>query len=1210
MAEERVRPEREGGSHIGTSSIPIETKREEENGKKKKRQAPEKRLVEESMIREAEEMIEAAMHSAAELQGRQAAASQTEWLSKVQVAVAGQLRALTPGFKVGDLGEMLSNVIDILEKADVFCRSRSTFPLPTHGIVDSTLPKQAFLQCVAKGLNSLYGLKAPDDFEGSSTSLRALKRISSILDENPLLNEPLPDTDFGDFFRSKGIDYHGEEVKVARKVTWEGIEASLPAEVASLDIRRFCTGGVLEYINNFTNYLVDPCDQFLGKTPRVMVDDEEWPRVAEGLVRRGLCLVLREPELYHVGSAPLKNGLFAVSKQEFKGNVEICRLIMNLKPLNSLCLPLEGDTPTLPSVTSMSGLYLQEDELLMLSSEDIKCFFYLFQVPRAWIPFLGFAKECPSSLLPEDFLGEKGFLCAQVLPMGFLNSVGIAQHIHRRIILQSVGSYPHGLGGESEVRRDRVQSSSNHLFRIYLDNFDELRKVQKDVAMAIEGNASSLVEEVRVEYEAAGLPRHPKKALMQGLRGEIQGAWLDGVKGTAMAKPSKAVKYIRLALEVIKEGRASLKELQVVCGGLVYLSMYKRPALCSLNHVWRTIVLLDKKPKGVRTVLKREVLLELVRFVCITPLLFMNFRAPFDSAVTASDASTSGGGVCVSQGLTAYGDLAQQGLVRGDRLEPAEQISVLSIGLFDGISALRVALDSLNAPVCGHISVEMQAEARRVVEAFFPDTLFVTDVAEVDEAMVQSWALRFSSVGLIILGSGPPCQGVSGLNADRRGALRDHRSSLFHHVSRVKRLLVRFFPWAQVQSLTENVSSMDRQDCEHMNSSFEDQPWFADALGLTLARRPRLYWVSWELEEEDGAALVGVVERRLPVKGQVLFNHTVDEKDFLEPGWRRAEGEQLPTFTTARPSPRPMRKPAGLHLCQEHELHRWRLDSHKFPPYQYRDIHCVHHRSGEARPPSVLEREVILGFPSQYTAQCLPKKFHMNKDHEDCRLTLLGNSWSVPVVAWFIKVLLVRLGLIPRMTLEEMMDRFTPGRHPSLQGLLLRPPLKRNTPSFEGSSELCQKLFGLTSLKGEDLMIQGDSEAPLKFHRLRQGVPSKMWRWRTVAGWSWKQQGEHINALEMRAVLTSIRWRVEQLKQQDLRVVHLVDSLVVLHSMSRGRSSSRKPMRTVMRINSFLLASGLQVLWSYVDTKSNPADKPSRWGTKAPKRKWVRRKTK
>lgn len=400
---------------------------------------------------------------------------------------------------------------------------------------------------------------------------------------------------------------------------------------------------------------------------------------------------------------------------------------------------------------------------------------------------------------------------------------------------------------------------------------------------------------------------------------------------------------------------------------------------------------------------------------------------------------------------------------------------------------------------------------------------------------------------------------------------------------------------------------MDARDCEAMNEEYEDQPWLLDSCGISLARRPRLYWVSWELVGEPGVVLDEGSEHSLPIKGQVTLKAEVNPKDFLDSGWQLPASQVLPTFTTARPSSKPLRKPAGLHLCEDHEIARWKSDQHRYPPYQYRDVHTLVNKDDVRRPANIQEREAILGFPLQYTKQCVAKKYHDSIDHKDCRLSLLGNSWSVPVVAWILKSLLVPLGLINPVTLQQVVDKFTPGKSPSLQGLLLRPPLNHSTKSEDLDSTLVQKLFGLTSLKGEDLLIHGESEAPVRFQRLRGSVPARLWRWKPVAGWKWKNLDEHINALELRAVYTCIKWRVEQLHQLNTRFVHLVDSLVSLHALTRGRSSSRKLRRTVMKINSYLLASGLQGLWAYVDTKQNPADRPSRW---AGHRKWVRKKQK
>ena len=272
-----------------------------------------------------------------------------------------------------------------------------------------------------------------------------------------------------------------------------------------------------------------------------------------------------------------------------------------------------------------------------------------------------------------------------------------------------------------------------------------------------------------------------------------------------------------LAVEMLKRGDASQRELQVLGGGFVYIAMFRRPLLSGLNQIWRAIVELEEFPKGHRVPLKKEVVHEISRFLGLVPLAEMNFRVDIDERVTASDASTSGGGACVSKGLSPYGEAASLSQVRGDIPEEHDFCQILSIGMFDGIAALRVALDCLGMPMAGHISIEKNAEAQRVVEAFFPDAVVVDDVLSVDADMCKGWALRFSGVALIIVGAGPPCQGVSALNFDRKGALRDKRSCLFQEVPRVVELIRKAFPWAQVHVLCENV------DCEAMSSAFDSQ---------------------------------------------------------------------------------------------------------------------------------------------------------------------------------------------------------------------------------------------------------------------------------------------------------------------------------------------------------------------------------------------------
>ena len=103
-------------------------------------------------------------------------------------------------------------------------------------------------------------------------------------------------------------------------------------------------------------------------------------------------------------------------------------------------------------------------------------------------------------------------------------------------------------------------------------------------------------------------------------------------------------RYIRLALEVCVSGKASQRELQVVGGGFVYIAMFRRPLLSGLNAIWKQVTELGVLGPRVRRSLPLEVSLELLRFVALVPLAYMDFRLDTSELVTASDASTTGGG--------------------------------------------------------------------------------------------------------------------------------------------------------------------------------------------------------------------------------------------------------------------------------------------------------------------------------------------------------------------------------------------------------------------------------------------------------------------------------------------------------------------------------------------------------------------------------------
>ena len=175
----------------------------------------------------------------------------------------------------------------------------------------------------------------------------------------------------------------------------------------------------------------------------------------------------------------------------------------------------------------------------------MKCFYYLFCIPLEWRKFMGFARVVPPSCVPACWQGEACHLVARVLPMGFPNSVGLAQHMHRKCCQakpcsqQPLEVEPH------ELRRDRPApvGKNEEPVRVYLDNWDELKKVDRSLCAEVEGKSSVHQLALRQQYMNVNLPRPPKKSVEGACHAEIQGALLDGRSGVAFAKPEKIMKY-------------------------------------------------------------------------------------------------------------------------------------------------------------------------------------------------------------------------------------------------------------------------------------------------------------------------------------------------------------------------------------------------------------------------------------------------------------------------------------------------------------------------------------------------------------------------------------------------------------------------------------------------------------------------------------------
>ena len=183
---------------------------------------------------------------------------------------------------------------------------------------------------------------------------------------------------------------------------------------------------------------------------------------------------------------------------------------MNLVPLNKLVRSLGADVCTLPAVTGLGTIILDKIEVLVLNSEDIRCFFYLFGVPREWHKCLAFGREVPPPFCHVIALN----LIISVLCFYPWDSFHQCQ-LHN-IFTDELQDYHYM---ESPRVLDPKRNETGQacklipwLYRIYLDNFDALEKVDCRLASLIKGEPSVEAMAMRDGYQSTvGLAAAPEE---------------------------------------------------------------------------------------------------------------------------------------------------------------------------------------------------------------------------------------------------------------------------------------------------------------------------------------------------------------------------------------------------------------------------------------------------------------------------------------------------------------------------------------------------------------------------------------------------------------------------------------------------------------------------------------------------------------------------
>ena len=147
------------------------------------------------------------------------------------------------------------------------------------------------------------------------------------------------------------------------------------------------------------------------------------------------------------------------------------------------------------------------------------------------------------------------------------------------------------------------------------------------------------------------------------------------------------------------------------------------------------------------------------------------------------------------------------------------------------------------------------------------------------------------------------------------------------------------------------------------------------------------------------------------------------------------------------------------------------------------------------------------------------------------------------------------------------------------------------------SLELWTRLYDFSDEKGCSVRLGWDtgSMLPPEFRDSRAAVAGLVVDLPWVEGFSYRfRHPQHINLLELEALMSLIREPVDR-GLGNRRVLCLVDSRVVLGSVCKGRSSSRRVNFRLRRLGGLLQANSLSLDLCWVPSWKNPSDAPSRF---------------
>ena len=987
----------------------------------------------------------------------------------------------------------------------------------------------------------------PMDLKLTPNQRRAIQAIAEVADRTLVTDAEIPTlAEAKVLLASKRYDYCGNPVEHMMDLEADKVIPTWPkeGEAAKCCITDFLTGDALEAMRSPGKFLL-PLDKMPlnSKRSKVRASDDEWLKICRAAAQRGMMTTVDDQLIPRDRSGHLVvNGAGGVRKvKEVNGRtLELLRFISILVPTNEVTMQLPGAQDSLPYVGQLTALMLEKNELAFVESEDFTSAFNLFYVPDNWTPYFAYSKKVSGAAFGKDpqVLVRPAL---RVIPMGWHSAVTLVQMAVRTIVFDRVG-----VKMETSVEKEKPLPDSPVLTVVYLDNFDEIHKLR----MVEEELNSQEPSETHVKFnqvcDELGLPRNGAKQLVHALSGAIQGGELDGEAGVLRLAPDKLRNFVAISLGLLCQRHVEEFQIRHWVGKAAFAATFRRPLFAILEKVFDLIQRSVSSPQR----LSPSEIDEVMSFLILAGHAQSELRVELSPTISCTDASPYGGGSAVAQ------KFKEKSLLPKDKVEDANACGQCGRELRPRETGAYECPRRCGENCCSvfciaeHVSSGCSRAdffAPKFGERFSGPNFLLTKACGQHSIAVQvpldklvkgkEWDF-FTPEGKELLEEREldPCLKATHWAPECKTFSRARGRWIKLNDGRwtegPKQVRSSQEPWG-FSNLSRNDSIKVRQGNAMARRSI---------LGLKNGRAQGLLP---SLEHPYGSYIWDTPEMRELIDSGNFFQTVYSHCCF---GGRREKWTCL------------------IHVS--HRLHS-ALHCPQCPGHQGLSDYSVYEHQGQLQFDTAEEAE----YP---WAWCMAYAAALAADLKDVTPSPVG---SCPVSLESIIYGQVR-GATRGLQNEELVAKVTSRVAALSRGMV------------EGAeSQHLHDMMRRVGLRGTDVRI-GLRDTDLD-REVNTPYPAFRWLWRTVLAYRWSAE-QHINILEITAVLVEYRRRLRDERAIKTRFLNVVDSLVTYYAVSKGRSGSIRMNRCLRRMMALNVASKTVVVNLWTLSKWNWADMASR----------------